>query len=695
MKSKILLSLVVLLAVGTSLIAKDISRATAEKVAVNFFYQKTNVFGEKLNYNDLNIVNANLRDQAYYVVNFENGWVLVAGDDAMVPVLGYNLSGQFPAAEDMDYNTTSFMRTFVAEYNYIKENNLVAEAKVTEKWNELLVANHDMDNSRGRDILDPLLPNLWNQDFPYNILCPADAAGPGGHVYVGCVSTAMIMIMYYWRYPLQGTGSSSYYIYPYGTQSVNYGEANYDWHGMQNDIDGANPWEIAEIGYHAAVSVEMMFAPDGSGAYSNDVPHALRTYFGFDNSVQYMQKNSYPVSSWEQMMQDELDDHCPIYYSGRDDNNGGHAFVVDGYEGDNYYHFNFGWSGSNNGWYTLQQVGGFYIGQAMVRNIMPGDVAYPYIATGTKTLDYISGSFADGSGPQEDYPSGMDAEWLISAQSDEDSITHVSLSFSQFNTGNADVMRIYDGPTTNDPLLGEFSGNSIPEDITSTANEVLITFSSIGEGEGFLVEYDAHVAEFCSGSQEFSEPSGTITDGSGDFYYNNDATCIFMINHPEAVKYTLEFTDFMTEEGQDILTIYDGSQNLLGEYSGNTLPATIEVETSNIFMMWGTNATINDEGWAIDYIIDGVGIEENSFENLAIYPNPTTSQLNVRFDIENTAKLEVQLLSISGQVVLQEVVEGFSGHYDNSFDLSDQSKGVYLLSIVSDKGKIDKKIVLK
>lgn len=694
MRSKILLSLVVLLAVATSLIAKDISRATAEKVAVNFFYQKTNTLGEQANYNDLNIISNQLTDQAYYVVNFENGWVIVAADDAMTPVLGYNLTGRFPSASEIGYNAKSYMKTFADEYNYIKENNVVAEADILAKWNELSTVKPLLTNvNRSRDVTEPLIPCLWNQDFPYNILCPEDASGPGDHVYVGCVSTCMIQIMYYWRYPLQGTGTHSYYIYPYGTQTVNFGEANYDYHGMQNTIDPANPWEIAEIGYHAAVSVDMMFGGDGSGAYSQDVPHALRTYFGFDNSVQYMQKSSYPVSSWEQMMQDELDDLCPIYYSGRS-TDGGHAFVCDAYDGDNYYHFNFGWSGSSNGFYTLQSVGGFNLQQGMVRNIFPADPNYPYIASGNQILDYTSGSIADGSG-REDYPAGMNASWLIDAQTEQDSIDFVKISFAQFNTGANDYVRIYDGATENDPLLGEFSGNTLPGDITSTSNVVLVTFSSVGTGEGFLIEYNTDPAEFCSGAQEFSEPSGTITDGSGSFYYNNSATCIFMINHPEAIKYTLDFTDFITEEGEDILSIYNGSQQLIGEYSGNTLPPTIEVETSNIFMMWGTNATVNSEGWALDYIIDGVGIEENSFENLSIYPNPTTGQLNVKFDMEASGVIDVKLMSINGQIVKQDVLEGFSGSYSNSFDLSDQAKGVYLLSITSEKGKIDKKIVLK
>ncbi len=153
----------------------------------------------------------------------------------------------------------------------------------------------------------------------------------------------MSMIMHYWRYPLQGSGSNSYYFYPYGTISANFGEANYEWNSMTDVIDNDYIWEIAEIGFHAGVGVEMMYGWDGSGAYSNDVPYALINYFNFQSSVQYLSKNSYPATTWENMMQAELDNLRPMYYAGQS-TEGGHAFVCDGYQGMNYYHFNFGWS---------------------------------------------------------------------------------------------------------------------------------------------------------------------------------------------------------------------------------------------------------------------------------------------------------------------------------------------------------------
>jgi hypothetical protein len=698
MKSKILLTFIIFFALSFSILAKDVNQAQAEKVAVNFFYERSNVFNSGIDYHDISIVDITKVDNAYYVINLADGWILIAGDDAMVPVLGYNYTGQFISREYQDYNVKSYLQHFTDQINYIRENNIKADSEILSQWDYYLNSEpSSLLAYRGnRDQTEPLLTSTWNQDFPYNILCPEDASGPGGHVYVGCVATAMVMIMHYWRYPLQGSGSHSYYIYPYGTQSVNYSEAYYDYDAMQDEIDNGNPWEIAKIGYHAAVSVDMGFSGDGSGAFSQDVPYALETYFNFDNVCQYVQKGNYSQSTWENMIQGNLDNLQPIYYSGRDIDNGGHAFGLDGYEGDNYYHFNFGWSGSNNGWYSLSEVGGFYISQAMVYNIIPEDPDYPYIATGETSLTSVSGSFTDGSGPAEDYPSGMDASWLIDPQTETDSITHITLKFIQFNTASTDYIRIYDGGSTSDAMLGEFSGDELPSTINSTGNQMLITFTSTGTGEGFKAEYNTHAPTYCQAQQFYTDPSGTVTDGSGTFHYNNQTTCIYIIQHPEGVNYHIEFTEFQTEENKDVITVYDGNQNVIGEYSGNTLPGYLEIETDMVFITWSTNATIKDEGWSFDYAVDGVGIEENfEYDNLSIYPNPTSNLLNVSFDIEKSEVLEVQLLNLNGQKIQSEIRKSFTGRYQQSFDMTNYPKGVYILSIISDKGKVDKKVVLK
>ena len=613
----------------------------------------------------------------------------------MTPVLGYNLSGTLPSVDAYNENFSGFMQGFADQVGYIQQNNLEPDAEIAALWQEIENLDASATITKGDREVAPLLTSTWNQDDPYNMLCPEDAAGPGGRVYVGCVATAMSMIMHYWRYPLQGSGQHSYYIYPYGTQTVNYAASTYEWNGMQDNINNKFIWEMAQIGYHAAVGVDMGFSPEGSVAYSADVPGALASYFGYSPTMQYISKSGYTTIGWESQVQSELNQMRPIYYSGSS-SEGGHAFACDGYQDDSYYHFNFGWSGSGNGFFTLTDVGGYNTYQGMIRNFFPADANYPYIATGTTDLEFLAGSFTDGSGPIEDYPTGMDAQWLIAPQTDQDSVSKISVHFVQFNTAASDMLRIYDGSTTSAPLLGEYSGTTLPDNITSTGNEVLVTFSSTGTGEGFKIEYNAMLPTYCTGTQIFDEATGTITDGSGSFYYNNLSTCTFFIQHPEGVNYHIEFAEFNTEAGKDKLTIYDASSQLIGEYSGNTLPDDLNIASDGVFITWGTNAYIRESGWSLNYTIDGVGIEEPTiYENLSVFPNPTTGELNISFDVEKAGKLQVRMTNLSGQVVIDQELGSFNGKYTNSFNLSDQAKGVYLLSIISEKGKTDRKIVLQ
>jgi len=694
MKSKTLLTLALFFAVSASIIAKDISLSKAEQVAVNFFFEKSNQYGNAVDYYDLNITESYLAENTYFVVNLENGWVVVAGNDAMVPVIGYNFTDNFPKINHGFEAFDSWMQEYVDQIDFVRENNIEADNELLSQWSYYSTSNPQTLNTRGGRDIDPLLTGLWNQDNPYNRMCPEDEAGPGGRVLVGCVSTAMSLIMHYWRYPLSGSGEHSYYKYPYGTIYANFGEAEYNWDGMTDVISDKYVWEIAEISFHGAVSVDMNFGPDGSGAYSQDVPYALATYFNFKNNVQYISKNGYTNSQWESILQQNLDDSKPLYYAGQS-TDGGHAFVCDGYQGSNYYHFNFGWGGSANGYYTLQDVNGFNSYQGVVRNIYPEDPNYPYISEGDNELTTPVGSFTDGSGPAEDYPTGMEVSWLINPQNAQDSVTSLTLSFIEFDTYSSDKVRVYDGSDENAELIGEFSGTTVPTDITSTGNQLYVTFSSVGEAPGFKIEYYSTLPSYCT-STNITEPQGTLSDGSGGFWYNNYTNCVFSLSHPEAVKYHLDFTQFSTEEDHDMVKVYNGENaSIIGEFSGSDTPDPIEVETSTILLIWTTNSTICEDGWSLNYSVDGVSVEETAFENLNIFPNPTNGMLNINFYAEKQGLINVKLISISGQVIFNDILTSSNGSYKGLYDLNNQPKGVYLLSIISDTEKIDRKIILK
>jgi len=697
------------------LFAANVELENAKTIAQNAYFQKLNTYYNKVDFNDVVItdhyvINKN-GESVIYAFDFDNyGFILIAAEDAMVPVLGYTFEGNY-SEENKPDNFIGWMEGRAGAIKYIRDNNLEATSEIAGQWNELIEFKpENLNTIKGGKDIEPLLTCTWNQDWPYNYLCPLDPQGPGGRALVGCVATAMSQIMLYWRYPLQGTGSYSYYCYPYGTLSANFGETTYDWDGMVDNSDGPINVPMALIGYHAAVSVDMEFGPDGSGAYSSDVDDALKAYFGYGNTCSYIARGGTAWATWKNIIQGQLDDEYPVYYSGTDQQYGGsgHAFVLDGSNSDGTYHFNFGWSGYANGWYDISDPAGYewYYNQAMVRNIVPGDSDYPFGCVSNYVRTSLVGSFEDGSGPIDDYDQNVDCSWLIDPQTEQDSVTKIELNFISLETGSGDLVTIYDGGTTSDPVLGTFSGSVTPtDDILSTGNKMLVTFVGDGDaitGNGFKVEYDTYLPSWCSGNTVILEPSGSLDDGSGDFWYKNGSNCTWMITPEWASDITLSFTEFHTEEDADFLKVYDATNNQLlvtlsGEYTAGNLPDPIYNENGALFIAFQSNGAINAPGWAVEWEIGNTGIDtENAeFNSLLVYPNPTANLLNVSFELEESQTFEVKLISVTGNVVYHETKDNFSGHYVNTIDLSNIAKGVYFLNLSNETGSINKKVIVK
>ena len=708
MKTRFLL-LLVLFTFGFGLMnyANNVELQDAQKVATNFYFEKMNQYVSPTNYTDLQITNIiehkDGSETVLYVFQFNNkGFVIVPAEDALNPVIGYSFVGNFPANLDYTTNYGSFILSYIEQINYAKENNVAAKNYISDLWKHFLTNEVSQLNiQKGAKNVEPLLSSTWNQDGPYNILCPEEPACSDGHVYAGCVATAMSFIMHYWRYPSVGNGTHSYYIYPYGTLTANFGATEYNWNGMQNDIQNSNPNPIAELQFHAGVSVEMMYNYEGgcsgSAAYSPDVDDALRNYFRY-GAAGYIEKSSYSHTQWINTLKGDIDQGHPLYYSGRTSNSG-HAFGCDGYDDDNLFHFNFGWSGSGNGFYALTDVNGFYIDQAAIKNFYPTDGDYPYYSDGHTDLTDRSGSFTDGSGPVENYLDNTSASWLINPQTVEDSITDITISFYEFDLGANDELIIYDGEDASATVVGTYTGTDIPETFTSTGNKLYITFTSDGSvtGSGFYAEYESSSPSYCNGVTVYTEPTGTFSDGSNTFNYNNNSTCIWRIEPAWASDITLTFTEFDTEEGADVVTVYDvGYQPpiLLGEFSGSDIPDPVTATSGMMFITFASNSSTTAPGWEANYEINNVGVEETgTFEYLNVYPNPAKDNITIVLQAKENQNVSFDLMTITGEIIISENSE-VSGKFTKSLDISSLSKGVYFLRIINKKGIVNKKIVV-
>lgn len=288
----------------------------------------------------------------YYILSLSGGgWVLVAADDASLPILGYSDSGDFEypiTCPTVVYWMSIYERQLETAIRDKHSNNETLTA-----WNEIRAGLFSRWDST-RDVA-PLLQTTWNQDWPYNNSCPYDAGGPGSHAYAGCTATAMGQVMKYWNHPSAGSISHTYTHPTYGALSANFASTSYNWASMPNSISSLNT-HIATLLYHCGVGVEMNYGPTASGAlvFTND---AMETFFGYDPAAHWDYRSNYPTT-WTSMMRADLDNGKPVIYNGYDTTlQFGHCFVMDGYRTtQSDFHFNFGWGGSYNGYFTLNNI---------------------------------------------------------------------------------------------------------------------------------------------------------------------------------------------------------------------------------------------------------------------------------------------------------------------------------------------------
>lgn len=276
----------------------------------------------------------------FYVVNrgTAGGYVIVAADDAAYPVLGYSDSGSFDL-ESMPANAQAWLRQYQRQIRYAVAHGLKAEQPPLRT-----------------DSVKPLLGNIkWGQGTYYNRLVPIKGTP------TGCVATAMGQIMYYYRWPDRGTGKHRYVTTTHHVaDSADFNHA-YLWNEMLPSLDAGSPdaakQAVATLLHDVGVAVNMDYDASGSGAYSERITQALARYFKYNKGARLVKRNFYTSSDWTSMLDNELRNARPVVYDGAtSDLSMGHSFICDGYDSRGYYHFNFGWGGTSDGYFLLTAI---------------------------------------------------------------------------------------------------------------------------------------------------------------------------------------------------------------------------------------------------------------------------------------------------------------------------------------------------
>lgn len=336
---------------GASVFGQSISIEQAKSVARNFYYQQNAEITSKANLQITSTKEEKWDNETLFYlcqVN-EQGFVIVANDLRVPAVLGYSTE-----SGDINHPNPEFaayLNRYKRELAYIKAHNIANEnPEVAEEWQSLSDTNFERNTSANKTTssVSPLLTCNWGQGNPYNNSTPGNSMG---HAVTGCVATAMAQIMHYHKHPSMGNGSQTE-SNSFGTYTVNYENAVYDFANMPNTIaSGSTNTEIPKLMYHAGISVDMDYGLSSSSASSSDVPDALATRFGYNNNGM-IDESDYSYADWKDYLKSKLDNNLPLYFRGSGPD-GGHAWVCDGYNASNYFHMNWGWSGSSNGYFSV------------------------------------------------------------------------------------------------------------------------------------------------------------------------------------------------------------------------------------------------------------------------------------------------------------------------------------------------------
>ena len=320
--------LVLLLALGYSpLQAKRITQWQAQQQAYSFWGKQ---MPQKAKAKSRAATTAS-RSDAYYVFNNDaGGFVIIAGDDAVTPVLGYTSTGSFDAEnlpDGLKDLLKSYERQIAALGSSYQANQTATRAAFT-----------------GEKLLNTA---KWNQNEPFNKYTP-------NNYPTGCVATAGAIVMKHHGYPAKGTGSHSY-TWNGKTLTANF-ELGYDWANMpaKYDVTTAAAFDgVARLMADLGVAVEMKYNKTGSGAYIGNLVTALQKYYGYSKLSHLMAIEDVGAEAWNGRLREEIDANRPVLYAASDANTGGgHAFVIDGYK-DESFSVNWGWGGLCDGFYKI------------------------------------------------------------------------------------------------------------------------------------------------------------------------------------------------------------------------------------------------------------------------------------------------------------------------------------------------------
>lgn len=299
---------------------------------------------------------------SYHTFNFENGgYIVLSAEDKYNAVLAFSDAGNIDFMdEEINIGFWGELSRHERNIDYERQNNSKSKTNISSEWQTLRNISKGATLKKSltfQPVVSPLTSTIWNQSGFYSESCPADGQGADGNTYCGCVPIAVSQLMRYYENSAPANGTVTYTDPIYGPQTFDECGETFDWTNMPDELTEHNS-TLADFIYNVGKSLETHYSTSYTGTYVSKVRDALVYYFGFDHSMKsYYGTNQ---SSYSTVLQEEFDEGRIVFLSGwsidsLDNAVTGHAWIADGYGyssgGDQYMHFNWGWGGSNNGWF--------------------------------------------------------------------------------------------------------------------------------------------------------------------------------------------------------------------------------------------------------------------------------------------------------------------------------------------------------
>jgi len=606
---------------------------------------------------------------AYYMADLgDNGWVLVSGDDAMRPILAFSFENSLTPEGEWNDAAAYLLNIYQQEISLVmKDPSLPRDSR----WDQAALPTDKKAAAAGP--VEPFIAVNWNQSSGWNRFCPEDEEGPGGYVYVGCVAVAMAQAMSVFEYPVRPRGVKSYVHPDYGSIGVNYDLADpYEWDQMSaTSSDDFN----AILLYHCAVAVEMDFGADGSGAWVRTAAGAMVQYFNYSNSLSFEDRYT-DNEAWVAALAGELEAGRPIVYRGNpDDGTAGHAWNLDGYYASNsvdYFHMNFGWSGSQNGYYTLDDItpgtNEFNSNQGAILGITPPS-SFPYDI-----------NLSELSVPEE-LPIGSFVADVIVSDEDPDNV------YTYTCKGPFSVILDDYGPASFYVEDGKLYTEEVFEydDADPEANtEFLLIIVEDQYGNEYQEDFDISIEKVFSGPTSIALSDSSVLEGLlpgapvGQLIVEDEDPLNTYI-------YTLQGPYNPSIEDYDPPSFYLENDtlktNVEFDYGiSDTSYVLVTLEDSRGFLLSrGFTITITEKQSG------ATGIRELS-KGISIYPNPADQYVNIE-GVDGYQSIE--MWELSGRMV-----QKLSPRNDQ-LDVSGLKNGIYLLVFDGSDGRLVRKLLIQ